>query len=141
MYNRGKILLGLVIFFGLCSIPFWYTIATGKASYEVDLTAALETAQARADALGYKGCIMEAEEMIPEHMGLLNDWRDEVVREGLRDHVRKYEDGTEETFDKSLTRTCLGCHEEKSQFCDQCHDYTGVKPYCWDCHVDPKENK
>ena len=37
----------------------------------------------------------------------------------------------------SLTNTCLGCHSNKAQFCDQCHNYLEVTPYCWDCHVDP----
>ena len=41
----------------------------------------------------------------------------------------------------SLTRgiddaLCLDCHKNKSNFCDKCHDYMGVKPYCWECHAD-----
>jgi hypothetical protein len=34
--------------------------------------------------------------------------------------------------------TCLGCHKNKSEFCDRCHSYSGVDPYCMDCHVLPK---
>ena len=26
-----------------------------------------------------------------------------------------------------------------NDFCDRCHNYLAVSPYCWDCHVDPKE--
>jgi hypothetical protein len=39
----------------------------------------------------------------------------------------------------SLTGTCLtGCHTNKAEFCDRCHNYAAVSVYCWDCHVDPK---
>ncbi len=38
-----------------------------------------------------------------------------------------------------LTGTCLtGCHTNKADFCDRCHNYAGVSVYCWECHVDPK---
>jgi hypothetical protein len=35
----------------------------------------------------------------------------------------------------SLEETCFSCHDDKSNFCDSCHDYTAVDPYCWDCHA------
>ena len=42
-------------------------------------------------------------------------------------------------YNMSLQNTCMKCHPNKSEFCDKCHNYTSVKPYCWDCHVEPKE--
>ena len=40
-------------------------------------------------------------------------------------------------YEKSLTGTCLGCHN-KAEFCDRCHAYSGVSsPYCWNCHSEP----
>jgi hypothetical protein len=44
-------------------------------------------------------------------------------------------------YDMSLQNTCMSadCHAKKSEFCDRCHDYTGVVPYCWDCHIEPEE--
>ena len=36
MYDKGKILAGLFIFFGVLSFPFWYTVAKGKAGYVQD---------------------------------------------------------------------------------------------------------
>ena len=27
---------------------------------------------------------------------------------------------------------------DKADFCDKCHTYASVKPYCWDCHTEPK---
>ena len=41
----------------------------------------------------------------------------------------------------SLSQSCLGCHSNKEQFCDACHNYAGVKPNCWSCHIVPKEAK
>jgi hypothetical protein len=41
----------------------------------------------------------------------------------------------------SLQNTCMQCHPNKAEFCDRCHNYASVKPYCWDCHVEPKEKK
>ena len=125
MNDKGKIFAGLVIFFGVLSFPFWYTVAKGNAGYAPELEKAAKWEQ----------CVLDREEMIPDHMELLNEWRDLVVREGARDHVT--EDGR--TFDMSLTNTCLDCHPNKDKFCDQCHDYLGVHPYCWDCHINPKE--
>jgi hypothetical protein len=43
----------------------------------------------------------------------------------------------EETM--SLSDTCLDCHSKKDQFCDACHTYSAVDPYCWTCHVVPEE--
>jgi cytochrome c oxidase subunit 2 len=38
----------------------------------------------------------------------------------------------------SLQNTCMHCHSNKQKFCDECHTYVAVKPYCWDCHIAPK---
>ena len=40
----------------------------------------------------------------------------------------------------SLSNTCMACHSNKTQFCDQCHNYLAVTPTCWGCHLD-KEKK
>ena len=42
-------------------------------------------------------------------------------------------------YEMSLQNTCMECHTSKKEFCDQCHDYMAVAPFCWDCHVAPKE--
>lgn len=123
MYDAGKILAGLVIFFGLVLAPVWWNLATG--------------AEVRAPELvlpqGQQGCVLPTVEMRASHMELLNDWRDLAVRQG--DRVMTTWDGR--TYARSLTGTCLGCHNDKASFCDRCHDYSAVTPYCWDCHVIP----
>ena len=75
--------------------------------------------------------------MRTSHMKLLDEWRHEVVRDG----DRFYKAANGETYYKSLQVTCMECHSNKSKFCDQCHDYMAVSPYCWDCHIAPKENE
>ena len=40
----------------------------------------------------------------------------------------------------SLSNNCMECHSNKSQFCDQCHNYVAVVPNCWGCHL-PKEQQ
>lgn len=124
MYDGGKIITGLIIFLALVSLPFWYTSASNKA-YRPDPKAPAQEKQ----------CVESKEYMNAWHMDMLNDWRDLVVRDGDRMYVA--DDGTK--HEMSLTKTCLKCHDDKEKFCDQCHNYAGVSPYCWDCHVEKGE--
>ena len=129
LYNKGAILTGLVIFIAIVSFPFWFN--HGKAVSAPDPVLA-DVAKAAGE------CIHSTEFMKAEHMQILNDWRHTVVRDGQRIYVN--EKG--KPFEMSLSNTCLDCHDNKTQFCDRCHDYASVDPYCWDCHIDnPKEMK
>jgi hypothetical protein len=75
--------------------------------------------------------------MRAEHMQLLDLWRESVVRQA----DRVYTNPKGKQFVMSLSNTCLDCHSNKADFCDKCHNYASVRPYCWDCHIDkPKEN-
>ena len=69
------------------------------------------------------------------------EYKIEVVRNGKRMYVAS--DG--KTYEMSLQNECIRCHSNKTQFCDQCHNYAGLKadstPYCWTCHIPPKETK
>lgn len=125
MHNGGKIILGLVIFLILITFPVWYNIANDKAGYVPELEKA-----ARGD-----NCVRDSNYMTGYHMDLLNEWRDQVVRQDDRFEVGP--DGVR--YERSLSNTCLSCHVNKDKFCDQCHNYMGVQPYCWDCHLVPKE--
>lgn len=124
MYDSGKIVPGLVAFLALVSTPIWYSVASGQ---EVKAPEVEKPRSATA-------CVADTDTMRRDHMLLLAGWRDDVVRRGDRVHVTA--DGRR--FEKSLTHTCLGCHENKEASCDRCHAYLAVSPYCWDCHVDPK---
>ena len=122
MYDASKILLGLAIFVILVTFPFWFSIANETSGYRPEL------AKPENETM----CVEDTEYMRSLHMDLLNQWRDAVVREGDRVYIST--NGRE--HEMSLTGTCLGCHTSKADFCDQCHEYVGASPYCWDCHVD-----
>ncbi len=129
LYNRGIILAGIAVFLILATGPFWY--GRGKTVAPPDLkldTPAIEQ-------LKEKLCVEPAPFMRANHMRLLNDWRDLVVREGERTYTAA--DG--KVYEISLTGTCLKCHSNKETFCDRCHDYAGVTPSCWNCHIIPEE--
>jgi hypothetical protein len=87
-----------------------------------------------------KECVEPKEYMKVEHMQILDIWRDGVVREANRVYIS--EKG--QKFNMSLSTgddSCMGCHSNKADFCDKCHDYTSVTPYCWDCHIEPPKEK
>ena len=129
MYNKGKIIVGLAIFIVLITFPFWFN--QGKAAPAPERVL---TAQAKAA----KECILPTELMRTEHMQMLNDWRNMVVRDG----TRLYVSSSGKEYEMSLSNTCLDCHSNKTEFCDRCHNYAAVTPYCYDCHIDnPKEAK
>lgn len=130
MRDRGKIFAGLLLFFGLLSSPLWFNLASGRLDYYPEIV--VKTRR----VAGRDRCVMPVEYMRASHMTVLKEWRDTVVRNGER--VYTTADGRQ--FERSLTGTCLNCHSNKSSFCDRCHDYAGVKPNCWDCHVAPKED-
>ncbi len=127
MYDKGKILTGLLIFLVLLTSPIWYNFALGKAGAVPQLK--LGTKE--------KHCIEPVAYMRSSHMTLLNTWRDAVIRNGDRIYVA----GDGRQYDISLTNTCLKCHASKAEFCDKCHAYAAVQPYCWDCHNAPEEKK
>ncbi len=128
LYNKGLILAGLAVFLVAATSPFWDNF--GKAAPGPDPVLS-------AKAKAAKTCVRSKAYMLANHMQLLNEWRNAVVRDGKRIYVAP--DGKRYTM--SLSNTCLGCHNNKAEFCDRCHNYASVRPYCWDCHIDkPKES-
>ena len=126
--NHAKYIIpGLVIAVVLFSAPFWLNL--GSKTYEYPDVALPTNSE-------WKTCIEPTEWMRANHMDLLNTWRDEAIREGKR--VYRATDGRYWTV--SLQETCMGCHVNKVDFCDKCHDSNNVQPYCWDCHVAPRGN-
>ena len=129
MNDKNKIMTGLIIFLVLFTFPIWYNLVGASSKPEPQLS---EKAKAA------KKCVYDKAHMKAEHMQILNDWRHIVVRDGKRIYVNT--SGKE--FEMSLSNTCLDCHANKAEFCDRCHNYASVTPYCWDCHIDnPKEIK
>ena len=128
MNDKPKIIAGLVIFVILMSFPVWFNRCSEKPVPEPVLAP-------EAKAKGY--CVLPKEEMKKDHMQILDGWRNSVVRDAQRVYVN--DSGKE--FNMSLSNTCLECHSNKADFCDKCHVYASVNPYCWDCHLTPETNK
>nr|WP_320010622.1 sulfate reduction electron transfer complex DsrMKJOP subunit DsrJ [uncultured Desulfobulbus sp.] len=123
MYDSGKIITGLLIFVLLVTIPVWYNRGTASNVPEPELPKDVKT------------CVLPKAEITAKHMQLLNQWRDEVIRTGDRSTLEI--EGKQ--YPKSLMLACMKCHTSKVKFCDKCHTYASVKPYCWDCHLAPVE--
>jgi uncharacterized secreted protein with C-terminal beta-propeller domain len=131
MYDGWKVIIGIIIFVGIATFPFIYDM--GKASVPPPKPN-IETPEIQKMAV--KKCVETKSFMRAEHMVMLNDWRDLVVRDGNRIYTAS--DGKE--YVMSLQNTCMKCHSNKKKFCDECHNYLAVKPYCWDCHIQPRED-
>jgi hypothetical protein len=134
IYDGKKVVIGLVVFVVLMGLPIWYNMGKAAPAPEIKIdTAAIQ-------AMPKKQCILPKEEMRTEHMQLLNDWRNWAVRDGLTVYVAA--DGKQ--YNMSLQKECMECHSNKTEFCDRCHTYAGMTsstPYCWTCHIPPKEKK
>ncbi len=159
MYDGWKIVLGLIIGLGLFLSPLVYNLGGETKAPEPELTA-----KAKKEGV----CVAPKPYMTAWHMQLLDTWRQEVVRDGDRfynsnpdlwwnysldntmvERWRRLTTASDTSkvgqpgkiYYKSLQLTCMECHANKAKFCDECHNYMGVTPYCWDCHIEPKENK
>jgi hypothetical protein len=128
MHDAGKITAGLAVFLAIVTLPLWYHSVKGaESSGPPELKIAADSKQ----------CVAETSYMRSRHMNLLNEWRQEVVRDG--DRMMVGIDG--ETYEKNLAVTCIfACHSNREEFCDRCHGYVGVEPFCWDCHAEQKGN-
>jgi hypothetical protein len=123
--DKPIVIGGLAIVVVALTFPFWYTLAAGSSGPPPD------------PEVPSGSCVRDTEYMKAHHMDLLDEWRDEVVRENNTEPVSI--DGRE--YPKSLTRGCMSCHASRQQFCQECHSYANVEPTCWDCHVESMENQ
>jgi hypothetical protein len=126
MRDRGVIYFGLVAFLGFATFPFWRNVTTGATPKGPQPVLPAKVKQ----------CVAPIAYMRSSHMTMLLEWRQQVVREGVRDYTAA--DGKH--YKMSLTSTCLEqCHTAgKKDFCDRCHNYEAVAVPCWDCHTDFK---
>ncbi|MDH4248601.1 MAG: sulfate reduction electron transfer complex DsrMKJOP subunit DsrJ [Deltaproteobacteria bacterium] len=124
MHDTLKVIVGLALFFALVTLPFWLGAVRSAPAPAPDLTA--KDTQ----------CVEPVAYMRANHMKLLDQWRNSVVRDGDRVYVNS----AGKSFQKSLTKTCLNCHAQKEKFCDQCHQSVAVEPYCFSCHLAPGQS-
>ncbi|MEZ0328362.1 MAG: sulfate reduction electron transfer complex DsrMKJOP subunit DsrJ [Dissulfuribacterales bacterium] len=132
MYDLNKILVGLAIFLLFFTFPILY----GMGSAVPVPKPKLDTPEIQ--KLIDKKCVEDTHFMKTSHMQFLNYWRDKAVRDDQRVYNSKLNG---KKYDISLQNTCMKCHSNKKEFCDSCHTYASVKPYCWDCHIEPKAAK
>jgi hypothetical protein len=128
IYNKFMIFIGLASFVILATSPLWLNAGRVVPPPEPKLdTPAIQQLAAKD-----KHCVLPTNEMRAYHMQLLISWRDQVVRTGNRIWVSP----SGQKYEPSLSNTCLGCHSNKKDFCDKCHNYASVAPNCWGCHLD-----
>lgn len=124
MRSRALIAGGLALAVAVVTWPAWRALASPPAPPPV-----------LARPSGAARCVAPVAYMRASHMRLLVEWRDRVVRDG----VRTYTDAEGRLVEMSLSGTCIGaCHTDKAKFCDRCHDYAAVTPTCFNCHVVPE---
>ncbi len=136
IYNKGPIFLGILVFLAIALFPFYNNF--GKVNAKLDIKTDTPAIQEWEKQYGKKECVEPREWMRGEHMVLLNHWRDSVVRDYNRGYIS---DASHKRFNMSLQNECMRCHSNKKKFCDECHNYMAVKPFCWDCHIQPKEKE
>jgi hypothetical protein len=127
MYDASKIVVGLAVFVVLATSPIWYNALSSASPAAPELSKPTN---------GATECVEATDYMRANHMDLLDQWRDTVVRDDIRTYTSEM---SGKTYTMSLSDTCLDCHSKKDQFCDACHTYSAVDPYCWSCHVVPEE--
>ena len=125
MYNKKAVCIGIVILVVLLSSPFW--IGLFGTTYK-------ETGVVKPNQ---DACVENAAFMRAQHMRLLNEWRDQALRNENRTYVA--ENGKK--WEISLQNTCMKCHTNYEGFCQKCHLSNSVSPYCWTCHIIPTEGK
>ena len=139
MYDSKPVITGIVIFLVIFTYPLWSNVGSASTPPKPDAKPALEYAK---KANLPQTCVAPKEFMRNSHMVLLDNWRDHVVRQQDRIYVVEDENGnTVAQYKISLTSECMKCHSNKKTFCDSCHNYMAISPYCWDCHLEPKEVK
>jgi hypothetical protein len=132
LYHGKFIIPGLAVFLLLASFPILRGFSGAQPPFQSPPNPKSER------------CIESGPFMRAHHMRLLKQWRDDVVRAGDRVYVA----GDGRRWEKSLTRTCLGCHGQADKnghstsaatFCTECHIYVNAKPDCWNCHMENAE--
>jgi [DsrC]-trisulfide reductase subunit J len=124
MSEKSRIGAGVVVLLAVLSFPAWYAVGTSSDAAQPELEMPRDSVN----------CVEDVAFMRPNHMTLLNEWRNAVVRKGER--VYTSASGVERVM--SLRGTCMGCHTNRERFCTRCHEYSGVEPTCWNCHIEPE---
>jgi len=135
LYDIKYIALGLLIFFGL----IFSFVAPNLGKTVAAPTPKLDTPAIQKLAAKDRKCVMPTDYMRANHMQMLIDWRENVIRSRDAGYPsaddRMFINPEGKKYLASLSNTCLNCHSNKAQFCDQCHNYVAVTPNCFGCHL------
>lgn len=129
MYSKKYVIPLVIILLIIFFSPLIYNASAPGFEKEAPTVKNGELAKPEGDH-----CIENATWMKAWHMDLIHNLRTEAIRH--QDITYTSEDYGE-TYNASLN-TCWECHESKEDFCNACHEYTGVKPYCFECHITPE---
>ena len=132
LFNFKAVVIGLAIFLILVTAPIWKLSARPCRLPIPDSNTPAIMALAEKD----RHCVESKEWIRANHMRLLVDWREEAVRNAKRDYINS----KGQRYLASLSNNCMECHSNKSQFCDQCHNYVRGGTKLWGCHLE-KEKK
>lgn len=127
MYNSKAVGIGIAIFVALFTTPFWLSWL-GQDYRKTGVVF----------PPNQQYCIEDTEFMRANHMRLLDEWRDQALREENREYVSALNG---KRWIISLQNTCMKCHNNYAEFCEKCHVANSVYPYCWTCHIIPAEGK
>ena len=97
MYKGGRIIAFAALFCLAVLSPFIVNLANAAPAPETSLDTPAINAQQT------KECVASTEYMKDNHMQLLDEWRNDVVRDGSRE----YESASGQVYEKSLDGTCL----------------------------------
>lgn len=169
MYDAGKIITLLVIGLALLGFPFWWNHGKAAPTPELELTPKAKAAKECIEPKPFmreqhmqlldtwRDAVVRGQPTtvlwwnVPGELEVgagaeVFFWTipgKPEVGAGAEKPVgtRYYQTSRGEKVYMSLQTTCLDCHSNKTKFCDRCHNYLGVTPFCWDCHVAPEEKK
>lgn len=96
MYKGGRIIASLVVFVAILAFPFFYNLGKANAGPVINVPTGSQ-------------CVEPVAYMRANHMQLLNQWRDEYVRQGKTVYVNSQG----KSFDINID-TCLQCHYSNS---------------------------
>ncbi|MCI5157025.1 MAG: hypothetical protein D3906_01045 [Candidatus Electrothrix sp. AUS1_2] len=127
MYDKEKIITGLVIFVLLITFPLWYNNISCDAE-ETQPVSNNELSEAMFQSITFPNDAKHAlstPEMRSTHMQMLEQIHAKAVADGY----------SPEKDGKKNQMQCLMCHGTKESFCDSCHASAAVTtPHCWTCH-------
>jgi hypothetical protein len=118
--NRGRVATVLAI---VILLPLGFSLAGAVFADEEEMPGVfLEQPDPR-----YENCVRDAEYMRFQHMDLLKETRERVIREGVKGGI--------------TLAGCGDCHRNRDRFCNRCHEAVTLNLDCFGCHYYPESSE